>query len=206
MTAVIYDVGNVLIRWDARLLYRQLLPDEAAIEAFFAEVDFPAWNLEFDRGLSWADGVAAHSERHPDRAELLRAFHERWHETVPGVVEGGPEVLADLRAAGVPLYAITNFSADKWDETAKRFPFLADSFRDVVVSGREGILKPDPEIFHRCLERNGLEARGTVFIDDSAANIAAAAEIGLDAIRFTDATALRAELVRRGLLVPAGSA
>ena len=120
--AVIFDVGNVLIRWDVRLLYRQLLPDEAAIDAFLAEIDFHAWNLEFDRGADWDAGVATLAARHPHHAELIRAFHDRWHETVPGAIDGSVAILADLAAAGVPLYAITNFSAPKWAETAAASP------------------------------------------------------------------------------------
>jgi 2-haloacid dehalogenase len=198
--AVIFDVGNVLIRWDARLVYRRLLPDEASIEAFFAEVGFMDWNLEFDRGADWDEGVATLSARHPHRAELIAAFHARWHESVEGAVEGAEALLAELAARGVPLYAITNFAGPKWTESVARFPFLGTSFRDVVVSGHEGVVKPDPEIFRRCLARNRLEARTCVFVDDSPANVAAAAAVGLDAIRFTSVEALHPELARRGLL------
>jgi 2-haloacid dehalogenase len=203
--SLIFDVGNVLIRWDARLLYRRLLPDEAAIDAFFAEVGFHAWNVEFDRGTPWDEGVAALAARHPHRAELIAAFHHRWHETVPGPVEGAPELLADLALAGVPLYAITNFSSAKFAEARTRYPFLADAFRDVVVSGDEGLLKPDPEIYRRCLARNRLDPARSIFIDDSPANVAAASALGIDAIRFTDTPALRDALTRRGVL-PAGTA
>ena len=200
-SALIFDIGNVLIRWDARLLYRQLLPDEAAIDAFFAEIGFHAWNVEFDRGTPWDEGVAALAARHPHRAELIAAFHRRWQETVPGPVEGAPELLAELAAAGVPLYAITNFSGAKFAETRERFPFLA-AFRDVVVSGDEKLLKPDPEIYRLCLERNRLEAARSVFVDDSAANIAGAAALGIDAIHFTSVPELRRALARRGFLTP----
>lgn len=203
--AVIFDIGNVLLRWDPRLLYRQLLADDAAIDAFFAEVGFDAWNLEFDRGTAWDAGVAAHSDRHPHRAELLRAFHERWHETVPGLIDETVAIVAALAAEGVPLYAITNFSADKWDESVVRYPVLGRSFHDVVVSGRERLLKPDPAIYTLCLRRNGLEAADCVFVDDSPKNVAGAAAVGIDAILFTDPPALRAALGRRGLL-PAESA
>jgi 2-haloacid dehalogenase len=197
--AVIFDIGNVLIRWDPRLLYRQLLPGDVEVEAFFAEVDFPAWNLDLDRGLDWGAGVAALSARHPHRAELIRAFHDRWHETLPGEVEGARAVLDELAAAGVPLYAITNFSGRTWSETLLRFPFLADAFRDVVVSGHVGIVKPDPEIYRLCLARNGLVVEACTFVDDNAANVAAANALGLDAIRFSTAPVLRAELAARRL-------
>ena len=201
-TAIIYDIGNVLIRWDVRLLYRQLLPDEAAIDAFLAETGFHAWNLELDRGLPWNEAVAAQTALFPHHATLIAAFHHRWHDTVPGPVEGAPELLADLAAAGVPLYAITNFSSEKFAETTRRFPFLANAFRDVVVSGDEGVVKPDPEIYRRCLARNGLAAERAIFIDDSLPNVAAAAALGIDAIPFTTTAALRDQLARRGLLTP----
>jgi 2-haloacid dehalogenase len=200
--AVIFDIGNVLIRWDARLLYRQLLPDDSAVDAFLAEIGFDAWNLELDRGADWDEAVAAHSSRHPHRAELIAAFHHRWHETVPGAIDGSVAVIDDLAAAGVPLFAITNFSGAKWAETRARFPFLA-AFRDVVVSGHEGLLKPDPAIYRLCLTRNRLDPAACVFIDENPANVAGAAAIGIDAIRFTGSEALRGDLARRGIIARA---
>ena len=180
--AVIFDIGNVLIRWDVHRLYRQLLPDAAAVDAFLAEIDFHAWNLELDRGADWDEGVAAHSALYPHRAELIAAFHDRWHETVTGTIDGTVAILDDLVVAGVPLYAITNFAAPKWEVTVARFPFLGTAFRDVVVSGRERLLKPDPAIFRLCLERNGLEAAGCVFVDDSPRCIEGAQNVGMRAI------------------------
>ncbi len=198
--AVIFDVGNVLIRWDVRLLYRQLLPDDAAIDVFLREVDFHGWNLDLDRGLDWDEGVAARSKRFPHRAELIAAFHERWHETVPGEIAGSVAILETLAAADVPLFAITNFAGAKWTETRARYPFL-DLFRDVVVSGDERVLKPDPTIYRLCLTRNGLAAANCVFIDDNAANVAGAAAVGIDGIHFTTPEALGDQLRRRGLPV-----
>ena len=98
MPAVIFDVGNVLIRWDARLLFRQLLPDEAAVEAFLAEIDFQGWNLGFDRGDDWDEGVATLSARHPQHAAPIAAFRDHWHETVSGAIDGSVSILADLAA------------------------------------------------------------------------------------------------------------
>jgi 2-haloacid dehalogenase len=198
--SVIFDVGNVLILWDARLVYRELLPDPAEVEAFFAEVGFDAWNMEQDRGRTWEEAVALLSASHPHRAELIAAFHARWHDSVPGEVPGSVEVVEELCTAGVPLYAITNFSSEKWLEVVVRFPFLASAFRDVVVSAQERVVKPDPAIFRICLERNGLAAEQCVFVDDSEKNVAAAAELGFDTIRFTGAEALRAAFVARGML------
>jgi 2-haloacid dehalogenase len=198
--AVIFDIGNVLLEWDARALYRRLLPDEAAIDAFFAETGFHDWNLDFDRGVDWDEGVAAHSARFPHRAALLAAFHERWHETVVGPIAGSVAILETLDAAGVPLYAITNFSGAKWEESRGRHGFLG-RFRDVVVSGHERMVKPDPAIYRLCLDRNGLRAAECVFVDDNAANVEGARAVGIDAIRFTGPEALAGELERRGLPV-----
>jgi len=198
-SAVIFDIGNVLLEWDARALYRRLLPDEAAIDAFFAETGFHDWNLGFDRGMDWDEGVASHSARFPHRAELLAAFHERWHETVVGPIAGSVAILEALDAEGVPLYAITNFAGPKWEESRERFPFLR-RFRDVVVSGHERMLKPDPAIYRLCLDRNGLRAEDCVFIDDNAANVEGARVVGIDAVRFTAPEALAADLGHRGLL------
>lgn len=197
--AVVFDIGNVLLRWEPRRLLGRLLPDAAAIDAFLAEIDFDAWNLAQDAGRSWAEGVAAVAAAQPRHAATARAFDARWAEAVPGEVPGSVAILDALAAAGRPLYAITNFSAEKWAETLPRHAFLG-RFRDVVVSAHERLVKPDAAIFRLFLERNGLAAGDCVFIDDSAANVAGAQAVGMDAIRFTDAPALAAALAARGLL------
>jgi len=196
---VVFDVGNVLIQWDIRRLYRQLLSDESEIEGFLREVDWFAWNLELDRGGRWDARVAELSARHPHRRALIEAAHDRWHDAVAGEIEGTVEILADLRAAGTPLYAITNFSAEKWAEVRERFAFLGESFRDVVVSAHERLIKPDPAIYRLCLARNGLAPDDCIFIDNSPANVAAANALGIDGVLFTDPDALRRDLSERGL-------
>jgi 2-haloacid dehalogenase len=197
--SVIFDVGNVLIQWDIRRLYRQFLPDEAQIDQFLREVDWFAWNLELDRGARWDESVAALSTRYPHRRALIEACHHRWHDAVAGEIAGTVEILAALRAALTPLYAITNFSSEKWAECEDRFGFLTESFRDVVVSAHERLVKPDPAIYRVCLERNGLAAGDCIFIDDSPANVAAARALGIDGVLFTGAGALRRDLGARGL-------
>lgn len=199
-TAIVFDVGNVLLRWEPRLLLAQLLPDDAAIDEFMTDVDFAAWNLAQDAGRSWDDGVAALAARCPRHAETAAAFHTRWHETLRGPVPGSVEILQDLARAGHPLYAITNYSAEKWAETLPRFPFLDSVFRDVVVSAHEGVTKPDSRIYAILCDRNGLDPAACVFIDDSPANVAGAIAFGMDAIRFTDAPALTRDLQTRNLL------
>jgi 2-haloacid dehalogenase len=197
--AVVFDLGGVLIDWDPRHLYRKLLADDAAVEEFLATVCTPEWNAELDRGRPFAEGVAELVERHPEHAANIAAYHERWPEMVSGDIPGTVEVLAELRAAGVPLYALTNWSAETFAITRGRFEFL-EWFDGLLVSGEERVTKPDPAIFRLLVDRFGLDPAATVFVDDAEANVAAARRLGIDAIRFTGPEDLRRELVARRLL------
>ena len=201
MTAVVFDVGNVLIDWDARRICRDHFNSDDEISAFLEEIDFHAWNLKQDAGRSWAEGVDCLTERHPRHAALIRRFDTDWQLSVSGAIEGTVAILDRLRGAGVPLYAITNFSAEKWTESTRRFPFLASHFRGVVVSAHERLVKPDPAIFELFLARHGLEAEDCVFIDDSPANVASAASVGFDAIQFDTPAKLAVRLRERSLPV-----
>jgi 2-haloacid dehalogenase len=204
--AVVFDLGGVLIDWDPRYLYRKLLADEAAVEEFLATVCTPEWNAELDRGRPFAEGVAELVERHPEHAAAIAAYHERWPEMLAGDLPDTVEVLAELRAAGVPLYALTNWSAETFAITRGRFEWL-DWFDGLLVSGEERMTKPDPAFFRLLLDRFGLDPGATVFVDDSEANVAAARELGIDAVRFTGPDQLRRELwARRILARPAPSA
>lgn len=197
--AVVFDLGGVLIDWDPRYLYRKLLDDEAAVEEFLATVCTPEWNAEQDRGRPFAEGVAELVERHPVHAAAITAYHERWPEMLGGAVGGTVEVLAELRAAGVPVYALTNWSAETFGIARERFEFL-EWFDGVLVSGEERMIKPDPAIFRLLLDRFGLDPGATFYIDDSPANVAAADRLGFDAVRFTSPAQLRRDLEARGLL------
>lgn len=195
---VVFDVGNVLIRWDPRFLYRKLFAEEAAMERFLGEVCTEAWNLEQDRGRPWADALAERIALFPRQEALIRAYSDRWHEMVPGEVEGTPAILQSLVGAGVPTYAITNFSTEKFAEAQARFPFL-QAFLDVVVSGQERLVKPDPAIYRVLLDRNGLTPGNCLFIDDSERNVRAAEAVGMPAHHFRDAATLARELRQLGL-------
>ena len=197
--AVVFDLGGVLIDWDPRYLYRKLLDDEAAVEEFLATVCTPEWNAEQDRGRPFAEGVAELVERHPVHAAAITAYHERWPEMLGGAVGGTVEVMAELRAAGVPVYALTNWSAETFGIARERFEFL-EWFDGVLVSGEERMIKPDPAIFRLLLDRFGLDPGATFYIDDSPANVAAADRLGCDAVRFTSPAQLRGDLEARGLL------
>jgi len=197
--AVVFDLGGVLIDWDPRYLYRKLLGDEAAVEEFLATVCTPAWNAEQDRGRPFAEGVAELVERHPAQAAAIAAYHQRWAEMLGGEIPGSVEVLAELRAAGVPVYALTNWSAETFGIARERFEFL-EWFDGVLVSGEERMIKPDPAIFRLLLDRFGLDSEATFYVDDSEPNVEAAGRLGFDTVRFTGPEQLRRDLAARGMI------
>jgi 2-haloacid dehalogenase len=199
-TAVVFDLGGVLIDWNPRYLYRSIFGDDVAgMEWFLANVTTHAWNEQQDRGRPWAEAIDALIAEHPDRAHLIRPYNERWTETLGGAFDGTVELLAELKVAGVRLYALTNWSGEKFDVSRERFPFL-DWFEGILVSGHERMAKPDEEIFRLLFKRFSLVPESTVFIDDNPPNVAQARRLGMDAIHFTSAAALRTELEQRGLL------
>ncbi|KLK94456.1 2-haloalkanoic acid dehalogenase [Microvirga vignae] len=200
-TKVVFDIGNVLLRWDPRHLYRQIFEDEEEMEWFLSHICTHDWNVEQDRGRDWDEAVALLVKDHPKHESAIRAFHERWTETVEGSYEQNVTLLLQLREAGVPNYCITNFSGQKFILAKQRFPFLAD-FDGIIVSGDERLLKPDPAIYYLLFDRYGLEAEDCVFIDDSRVNIEAAGTIGMHAIHYPDEQVdLAAELRRYGFPV-----
>ncbi len=199
MTHVVFDVGNVLIQWDARRVYLDDFRTDADIDAFLAEIGFGPWNLEQDRGRTWAEAVEIKVAEFPHHEALIRKFKANWHDAVPGEIPEGVAALEAVRATGAPIYGITNFSAEKWTECQERFAFL-NHFADVVVSAHERLIKPDPAIFERFLQRNGLVAQNCLFIDDSAANIATAQSLGFDTIHMTDPHCLMGKLRVRGVV------
>ncbi len=198
MPTVVFDVGNVLIRWDPLLVYREMIPDDEKRAWFMQNVCTAAWNLEQDRGRSWEEAVALLVGSHPEWESQIRAYDERWHEAVPGIIEDSVAVLAELKDRGEKVYAITNFSREKWAECLIRFPFL-QSFDGVVVSAHERVIKPDPAIYEILLQRYGLSASDCIFIDDSAKNIEAARGVGMKAVHFVEPIDLRSELTGHGV-------
>lgn len=199
-STVVFDLGGVLVDWDPRYLFRRLLPDEAAVETFLAEVCTPEWNAAQDAGRSWAEAVAETSARFPDQAELIAAYHERWWETVGGQIDGTVDVLRELRDLGIRLYAITNWSAEKFELTFPRFGWLA-WFEGIVVSGRERVVKPDPRIYRLLVDRHGVDPGAAVYVDDVQVNVEAAQALGMTALLFTTPERLRADLADVGIPV-----
>ena len=198
-TTVVFDLGGVLIDWDPRYLYRQLFDDPDEMESFLAEVTTAEWNAHQDAGRPWAEAIELLVAEHPERRELIEAFHARWPEMLAGEIPETVHVLGELRAAGVRLVALSNWSAEMFPIARERFDFLA-WFEGIVISGDVGVNKPDRRIFELLMDRFGIEPAAALFIDDSAANVDAAAALGFHAIHFSDPTTLRVELARLGLL------
>ncbi|WP_166355094.1 HAD family hydrolase [Phytoactinopolyspora limicola] len=200
MNTVVFDLGGVLVDWDPRYLYRQLLPTDDEVERFLAEVTTPEWNAEQDRGRSWDAAVKLLSAEFPDHAELIAAYHHRWDEMIGGPVAETVDVLADLRNTGAELYALTNWSAEKFPIARERFHWLS-WFQGIVVSGEEQLVKPDPRIFHLLTDRYGVQLSSAVYIDDNPPNVEAAEQLGMTAVHFTSAAKLRVDLNSAGLLL-----
>ena len=204
ISAVVLDLGGVLIDWDPRYLYRDLFGgDEAGMDAFLTDVCNAAWNLQLDAGRPWAGAIAELSERHPQQRSLIEAYRARWPEMLAGPIQPTVDLVAELRATGVRLFALSNWSAETFPIARSRFAFLG-WFEAIVISGEVGVTKPDPRIYRHLLRVHHLDPSSTMFVDDHAPNVEAAAALGLVALQFTDAEALRDDLARVGLL-PAGS-
>lgn len=196
---IIFDLGGVLIDWDPRHLYRKILSDEAEIEHFLTNICSPDWNAQQDAGRPFKEGVALLVRQWPEKQQLIEAYHTRWIEMIGGPIQGTVEIFKDLRAAGYPVYALTNWSSETFALVRHRYDFF-EWFLGIVVSGEEKLIKPDHAIYHVLLDRYELKPAETVFIDDSAANIEAAKGLGIDAIRFTTPEHLQEALMDRDIL------
>jgi 2-haloacid dehalogenase len=201
-TDVIFDLGGVLIDWNPRYLYRSLFDgDDSAMEHFLAEICSPDWNLSLDAGRPLADAVRELSAAHPHERDRIEAYHHRWLEMVAGPITPSVTVLEELASTGVPLWALTNWSSETF-ALVRGDPVYAflDRFRTIFVSGDLRLVKPDPAIYRHVLDQVGVAPTSCLFIDDSQRNVAAASALGIRAHRFTDAAALRADLVDLGLV------
>lgn len=197
---IIFDFGGVLMDWDPFYLYRKILgEDRPAMDRFLKEVDFYTWNLENDRGRPFATGTAELSARFPKYRDLIRAYDERFPETLSGAIQPVVEILRKLKVAGYPLYGLSNWSAEKFALVRPQYPFF-EWFDDMVISGEVRLLKPERAIFELLLERIGRPAGECLFIDDHSPNITAAKELGFQTIHFQNPQQLEAELHRKGVL------
>jgi 2-haloacid dehalogenase len=196
----VFDLGGVLIDWNPRYLYRKLFDgDDEAMEHFLANICTSNWNAQQDAGRTLAEACALLKRDHPAHAKFIDAWMERYDEMLAGPIHGTVDVLAELRRRGVPIYALSNWSAETFPAALKRFDFLR-WFRGTLLSGDVRLLKPDPRIFNVFFETHGVDPAQAVYIDDLPANVDAARALGMHGIRFTDPAALRGELVQVGLI------
>jgi len=190
VTAVVFDLGAVLVDWNPEYLYSKLIPNPEERRVFLDEICTLEWNYAMDGGLSVRDEVAKLAEERPEHADLIKAWWDRWPEMLGDEIPGTRAIAERISASGMPLYALTNWSAETWPLGLAEFPFLGELFDGIVVSGDEGVAKPDPRLFAILNNRYGLDPATTVFIDDSPTNVAAATTLGYQAHLFTSASDL----------------
>ncbi len=190
-----FDLGGVLIDWNPRYLYRKVFADEGEMEDFLATVTTSEWHIEQDRGRKIEDATALLLSQYPQHEREIEAYYGRWDEMFGGPISGSVEVLREVSGTGLPLYALTNWSAEVFPLARRQYDFL-EWFDDIIVSGEEQMIKPDREIYDVLISRTGLNPATTVFVDDSHPNILAAEDLGFTTIKFKDPDKLRRELAR----------
>ena len=198
--AVVFDVGNVLVEWSPRYLYEKLIPNAGERSTFLNKVATLDWHFQHDQGRPFAETSAELIAEHPHHRDLILAWETRWLETMPRLIDGMADLVADLAAAGVPLYGITNFSGEFWPPFVNRETALFAPFRDIIVSGDEKLTKPDPAIYQLALRRFGLAPGEGLFVDDRLENVDASNANGFVGHHFKDAETLRVTLKRLALL------
>jgi len=200
LSTAVFDLGGVLIDWNPRYLYRRLLRgDEAAVDHFLTTVCTQSWNEQQDAGRPFAEGCAVLKQAHPQHSELIDAWFPGYEEMLGGAIEGSVEVLYELRAKQVRLFALSNWSLETFPFALRRFEFLR-WFQGTLLSGEAKLVKPDPQLFRLLFERYAINPAEAVFVDDHARNVEAAQMLGMQGIHFTGADALRGELSRLGML------
>jgi 2-haloacid dehalogenase len=199
ITTVVFDVGKVLFEWDLRHLFAKLIDDKDELKYFVTHVVTPEWHFQHDAGRPLAEMVPERIAEFPQYAALIDAYATRFNETIPGPVDGSLEIVSELSERRVPLFAITNFGAEFWDMFRPTQPIF-DHFGDIIVSGVEKLLKPDPAIYALALERFGLQPGEAIFIDDNQDNVLSARTNGFAAHHFRDSEGLRHELTSLNLL------
>ncbi len=194
----VFDLGNVFVDWNPMYLFRKLFDTEEEAQWFHDNICTPDWNLAFDAGEIYAEGVTKLITRFPRYWREIQAFDLRWRETYNGFFQGTIDIHNELIEQEIPTFAITNFSWEKWASCLGDWPFL-EKFDGVIVSGLEGLVKPDPRIYRVFCERYGLAPESCVFIDDNEANVASARKFGMHTVHHISPEQTRKELIVLGL-------
>ncbi|TIW12480.1 MAG: HAD family phosphatase [Mesorhizobium sp.] len=196
---IVFDIGKVLVHYDPDIPFSRLIPNAGERKWFFDNVCTSAWNLEQDRGRPWEEAEALLIAEHPDHAENIRNFRRYWHEMAPHAYEDSVALLEDLIDDGHDVTMLTNWASDTFREARARFPFL-EKPRGVTVSGDIGLIKPDRAIYDHHVVSFGLDPSASLFIDDSQRNVEGAKAAGWQALLFTNAPTLKADLERLGIV------
>jgi 2-haloacid dehalogenase len=197
---VIFDLGGVLIDWNPRYLYRKIFSTEEEVSWFLENVCTPEWNEQQDAGRPFEEATLDLQMKFPQHKEAIRAWYDRWEETIGGPIDETVKLLSALRQQKQHrLYALTNWSAETFPWAKKTFDFL-HWFEGIVVSGEEGMVKPQPAFYRVLLDRYGINAASAVFIDDNFLNVEGARAVGIDGVHFRGADQLRQDLEVRGIL------
>lgn len=198
--AIIFDVGNVLVHWDPRLAYGPLFQGrDEELDFFLNEVCTLQWHGNHDRGVSFPENIRMLQKLFPDHAPMIGVFEREWDNMFGDIIQGTVDLLHRLRKKKYPLFALTNFPADKFADFRQRYKFM-DLFQDIIVSGEEKITKPDSRIYQILLHRTGIPAEHMLFIDDRTENLVAAQGHGLQTYLFTNADHLKSYLTDRNIL------
>lgn len=198
LKAVVFDVGNILIRWEPDHVLRPYFSNDKDYAAFLESTRLMWMNLEFDAGRPFADGIGELVRRFPEHEAPLRAFDTRWSECVLHAIDDNVATLLALKQAGHTVHAITNFAREKFDIARVRFPFL-NNFDHALVSADIALIKPDYRIYHRFVHDVGLKPEELIFVDDSAINIAAAKSVGYQVFHMPNADAAECAAFRATL-------
>lgn len=196
--ALIWDLGNVLVDWSPRYLYNKIFNDAEQRDWFLDNVCTMDWHNTVDGGRPTEEATGELVKKYPDWAGPIKAFYAHWKEMFQGTIDGSVVLLNELREKGYRQFALSNWSAELFEQSRADFPFLA-TFDGIVLSGAEGVTKPDPKLYLILLQRYGLQAAHCVYIDDKAANVEAAQNLGMEGLLFRDPERLRRDLALRGI-------
>ncbi|MGE5347682.1 MAG: HAD family hydrolase [Actinomycetota bacterium] len=200
ITTVVFDIGGVLIDWNPRHLFRKVFDNESEMEWFLTNVCTYEWNLQQDGGKLFSVATAELQEKFPEYSDKIALYYGRWEEMLDGEIKGTVEIFRRLKSAGMPLYALSNWSHEAFPVAYAKYDFMKE-FDGLVVSGYEKLLKPDHAIYRVLMQRYNVIPEEAVYIDDNKPNADAAAELGFHAIHFSSPEQLRAELRSIGLFV-----
>ena len=199
---IIFDLGGVLVDWNPDYVFLdEFGGDRKKMQRFYEEVCTFDWNENQDAGYPLAQATEDRVALFPEQEAMIRMYYGRWEEMLGGPIAGTVALLKKL--VDHPDYrvvALTNWSAETFPIALARFDFL-HWFEGIVVSGTEQTRKPFPEIYQTTLERFGLEAPVSLFIDDNARNIAAAAALGIQTIHFKNPDQLKTDLRTKGIRI-----